>query len=80
MVGIMFSDLGHGVLVFLAGVALCLGADKLKESAAGEFLAMFRYFILLTGFFSMYCGFIFNEFFAIPLNTFPSCFDLHKRT
>jgi len=80
MVGIMFSDLGHGVLVFLAGLALCLNADRLKESPTGEAIAYFRYFILLIGFFSMYTGFIFNEWFAIPMNTFPSCFHLDKRT
>lgn len=80
MVGMMFSDLGHGVLVFLAGAALCAGADTLKQSPTGELLAQFRYFILLVGFFAMYCGFIFNEWFSIPLNTFPSCFYLDKRT
>lgn len=80
MVGMMFSDLGHGALVFSAGAALCLGADKLKETPAGELLAGFRYFILLVGFFSMYVGFIFNEFFAIPMNAFPSCFYLDKKT
>ena len=28
---------------------------------------------------STYCGFIYNEFFALPLNIFPSCYDIEKR-
>ena len=80
MVGMMFSDLGHGFIVFAIGCILCLMADRLKESPAGELLAYGRYFVLLIGFFSMYVGIIFNEFFAMPLNMFSSCFYLDKRT
>ena len=80
MVGMMFSDLGHGFIVFVTGCGLCLAADTLKQSPTGELIAGFRYFILLIGLFSMYVGIIFNEFFSLPLNMFSSCFYLDKRT
>lgn len=28
------------------------------------------------GFFAVYCGLIYNEFFALPLNLFDSCFEV----
>lgn len=31
------------------------------------------------GFFATYCGFVYNEFFAIPLNVFKSCYSLHEK-
>jgi hypothetical protein len=38
-----------------------------------------RYFILLMGIMSTYCGFIYNEYFALPMQFFESCYGLDER-
>ena len=65
--GVMFGDIGHGFLLFSLGVFLCFN-QKIKG------LRDFRYLFLLMGFFSIFCGFIYNEIFSIPLNLFGSCY------
>ncbi len=34
-----------------------------------------RYLLFMMGMFSFYAGWIYNEFFAIPLNVFGSCYS-----
>jgi V-type H+-transporting ATPase subunit a len=34
-----------------------------------------RFLFTLMGFFAFYCGFIYNDFFSIPLNLFGTCWD-----
>ena len=36
--------------------------------------------ILLMGLFATYCGLIYNDFMAIPLWLFESCYDLEEKT
>jgi V-type H+-transporting ATPase subunit a len=70
----MFGDIGHGGLLFAAGIALCLKKDQLQGgSLAG--LVEARYLILLMGFFAFYCGFIYNDFFSLPFNLFGTCYE-----
>jgi len=33
-----------------------------------------RYLLFMMGMFSFYAGWIYNEFFALPLNVFGSCY------
>jgi V-type H+-transporting ATPase subunit a len=75
--GMMFGDMGHGSIVLLAGLYLTLMNDRLKGSAIGPFLP-FRYMLLLMGIMATYCGFIYNEFFALPTDIFNTCFDMNR--
>jgi V-type H+-transporting ATPase subunit a len=77
--GVMFGDIGHGLVFFLLGVVLCLFNDVLKTKvpAMEPFLAM-RYMLLLMGMFATYCGLIYNDFMAIPLWLFESCYDIKE--
>ncbi len=71
MFGVMFGDIGHGSLLLIVGILLCVLNQKMKIEATGAI----RYLILLMGIFALFNGFIYNEFFAIPLNIFESCYD-----
>lgn len=65
----MFGDIGHGFIVLLTGLYLVL---FLKDPLSP--LNKVKYLILLMGIFSTFSGLIYNEFFAIPLITHPSCY------
>ena len=67
--GVMFGDIGHGGVLFLSSIMLCL----FNERIAGYFPSLrplldVRYLLLLMGFFATYSGFIYNDFMSIPLN------------
>jgi V-type H+-transporting ATPase subunit a len=70
--GVMFGDIGHGGIFLIAGILLVLFNEKVKSvmSMASDI----RYLILLMGLFGFYNGWIYNEFFAIPLDVFGSCY------
>lgn len=76
--GMMFGDLGHGSILAFFGLFLTLGNDRLQKSAFKPFLP-FRYFLLLLGLCSTYCGLMYNEFFAMPAQIFKSCYILDNR-
>jgi V-type H+-transporting ATPase subunit a len=44
-----------------------------------DFLLPYRYFFFLLGFMASYCGIIYNEFFALPMNIFDSCYGLEDK-
>ena len=74
--GVMFGDIGHGFILFLFAIYLCLFNDKIaKSKSILKPLLFARYFLLLMGFFAVYCGLLYNDFLSIPLN-FGSCYDL----
>jgi V-type H+-transporting ATPase subunit a len=67
--GVMYGDVGHGLLLFLFGVYLVMRADDFKHISV---LYHGRYMITMMGFFGMYAGFIYNDFFSVGLNLFGS--------
>ena len=76
--GVMYGDYGHGMIFFALGVTLCLFEENFKKNPAMKGLLVSRYFWLMMGFFSMYHGLIYNEFFAISNDWFGSCYDVNS--
>ncbi|XP_024530911.1 V-type proton ATPase subunit a3 [Selaginella moellendorffii] len=84
---VMFGDWGHGIVLLLATLYLILNEGKLGSQKLGDIMGMAfggRYVILLMSIFSIYTGFIYNEFFSVPFRIFgesayvcrdPSCKD-----
>ena len=71
----MFGDIGHGGVVLALGIWLTVG--KSAKKMLPDFYRM-RYLVLLMGIFAFYSGWIYNEFFSIPLNVFGSCYGSAK--
>jgi V-type H+-transporting ATPase subunit a len=74
----MFGDLGHGSILFFFAAYLCVKNEKLKGTTMESLLPM-RFMLLAMGFMASYCGLLYNEFFALPMNLFPSCYNLNDR-
>ena len=51
--------------------------DSPEDSMLKSFV-QYRYFFLLCSIFGIFCGFMYNEFFAIPLNLFGTCYTSKK--
>ena len=75
---VMFGDIGHGILMLFFATYLVASEKKLGKQPLGDILGMMfggRYVILLMSIFSIYTGFIYNEFFSIVTTFFgPSKF------
>ena len=74
--GIMFSDIGHGTLLLILSIYICLKKQHLYYSdSILKGLIKFRYFLLIMGIFSLFCGLIYNDFMGISLSFFNSCYQ-----
>ncbi|GBE82774.1 V-type proton ATPase subunit a [Sparassis crispa] len=72
---VMFGDIGHGFITFVAGLFMILFERRLAKGNLGEITSMFffgRYIILMMGLFSMYTGLIYNDIFSKSLHLFSS--------
>ncbi|KAK0552434.1 H(+)-transporting V0 sector ATPase subunit a [Tilletia horrida] len=76
---VMFGDIGHGILMFLAALTMVLWEKKLakakvgESAGVGEIFDMFfygRYIVLLMGAFSIFTGFLYNDIFSKSLHLF----------
>lgn len=75
--GIMFGDVGHGIFLLLFSLLLIKNEKKLSGQKLNEIVQMpfdGRYVLIVMSFYAIYCGFIYNEFFSIPMNIFGSAF------
>lgn len=68
--GVMFGDVGHGSMLLMVGIYAVMKADELKFTVPELFNA--RYILLMMGFFAVYCGLLYNDFFSVGLNLFGS--------
>lgn len=57
--GVMFGDIFHGVLLLFFGIYLALAVEFPKPYTG------FGWLITLCGFFSTFCGLIYNDFNAL---------------
>lgn len=67
---VMFGDLGHGIIAFLAASFMIMNERTLAKAGLGEIFETFffgRYIILLMGAFSMYTGLMYNDIFSKSL-------------
>ncbi|KAI0818687.1 H+-ATPase subunit [Irpex lacteus] len=75
---VMFGDVGHGMILFLAATFMILRERQLGKADLGEIFGTFffgRYIILLMGAFSVYTGLIYNDIFSKSLHLFRSGWD-----
>ena len=76
---VMFGDWGHGICLLLAALYFIIREKKLSSQKLDDITEMTfggRYVILLMAIFSIYTGFIYNEFFSVPFAIFaPSAYD-----
>ncbi|XLR23985.1 hypothetical protein S83_051885, partial [Arachis hypogaea] len=75
---IMFGDWGHGICILLASLYFIIREKKYSSQKLGDIMQMAfgeRYIIVMMAIFSIYTGFIYNEFFSIPFAIFaPSAY------
>lgn len=68
---VMFGDIAHGLVVFTISSVACLLEPSIRPTLPKDSLLNMvfdlRYLFLLMGFFTIYCGFIYNDFASIPL-------------
>mmetsp|Transcript_2798 Transcript_2798/g.9869 ORF Transcript_2798/g.9869 Transcript_2798/m.9869 type:complete len:851 (-) Transcript_2798:44-2596(-) len=72
--GVMFGDVGHGLLLFLFALVLVIAWLLTKGPVKGSLKSLYsaKWLLLLMGIFSIYCGFMYNECFALPMGIFPT--------
>lgn len=63
--GVMFGDIMHGSMLLAFSIFLCLVTPS--KGSILEAAKPLRYFALLMGIFSTFCGLCYNEFSSIPL-------------
>ncbi len=79
--GVMFGDIGHGFILLLFALYLCLFSDGIRSNKDSLLRVLLpgRYLLLFMGIFALYCGFIYNEFFSLALPIFGgSCYTQER--
>lgn len=75
MFAVMFGDFGHGLILFLAALAMIYYERTLQRSKLDELFGMIfygRYIVLMMGIFSIYTGLIYCDAFSKELPLFKS--------
>ncbi|CAE7320441.1 VHA-a3 [Symbiodinium sp. CCMP2592] len=68
--GVMYGDIGHGLMLLSVGIFAMVKKDELKYSFPTLYQA--RYILTMMGIFAVYCGFLYNDFFSLGLSLFQS--------
>lgn len=72
--GVMFGDVGHGSFFLIVGLVLCQWKDQLEKIEVVNTFVRIRYMLAMMGFFSLFCGVIYNDFMSIPLQYSSTCY------
>jgi len=67
--GVMYGDVGHGSLLFIFGLYLVWKAEDFKHI---NILYDGRYMVAMMGFFGVYAGLMYNDFFSVGMDLFGS--------
>lgn len=79
MFGVMFGDIGHGLILTLAGGYLVFFyEDIVRNYPTMKQMLKSRYIFLFLGFFAFYCGWMYDDFFSLPMGIFGSCYSEKK--
>jgi len=79
--GVMFGDVGHGLIILLFSLYFILNEKKFNamgDAAIGDVLGYpwhGRYVILLMSLFAIYCGFIYNDTFGLMADLFGTAYE-----
>jgi V-type H+-transporting ATPase subunit a len=70
--GVMFGDIGHAFFYVLAALALLVGSHIVKKKKIdlgdmGETIFSMKWLLVLASICALYCGFIYNECFGLPI-------------
>ena len=78
--GVMYGDIGHGTCLLLMGIFLVATESRAAKQKGELMVGLYfgRYMILLMGFFAVYCGLLYNDFFSLGLDVFGSKWELPK--
>jgi V-type H+-transporting ATPase subunit a len=71
--GVMYGDIGHGTCIFMMGCYLVATEKVMEEKQLGEMVGgiyQARYMLVMMGAFAVYCGWIYNDFFAMGIDAF----------
>lgn len=69
--GVMYGDIFHAVILLFLAIYIA-------PSRVSNGVASYRYLLLLMALFSLYAGFIYNDFTSITFNLFGSCYPINN--
>jgi V-type H+-transporting ATPase subunit a len=81
--GVMYGDIGHGAILLALGIFLCTRNQNHIKQASDTLLVFLqlKYLILLMGFFSVFAGFMYNDFLSMGTRLFgTSRFHINDTT
>ena len=75
--GIMYGDIGHGSLLFAGGLFMIKNGASMKQSDSDLVRGFYtaRYLITAMGFFAVYAGLMYNDFFSLQMALFTSRYE-----
>ena len=74
----MFADIGHGLILIFISLFLIFNNNSnnnISRNNSFNSLYKYTYFFLICGIYSVFCGFMFNEFLSVPFDFFGSCYN-----